>query len=97
MPAGRSSQDLPMNDTSQTPVATPASAATADAAAAGGVAGDAAAAPDPTSGTAGRDLYRRHALPVRVMHWVNVIALTLMLLSGLRIFNSHPALYWGQS
>ncbi len=86
-----------MNDTSQTPVAAPASAATADAAAAGGVAGDAAAAPDPTSGTAGRELYRRHALPVRVMHWVNVIALTLMLLSGLCIFNSHPALYWGQS
>src|SRR5487761_240058 len=96
MPAGRSSQDLPMNDTSQTLVAIPAPAATADAAAAGGVAGDAAVAPDPTSGAAGRELYRRQALPVRVMHWINVVALTLMLLSGLCIFNSHPALYWGQ-
>ncbi len=37
----------------------------------------------------------RHRLPVRVMHWVNVISLTLMLMSGLNIFNAHPALYWG--
>jgi thiosulfate reductase cytochrome b subunit len=46
---------------------------------------------------AGRSLYRRHALPVRLMHWINVAALTLMLMSGLCIFNAHPALYWGQS
>lgn len=43
------------------------------------------------------ELYRRHALPVRIMHWVNVVALTLMFMSGLQIFNSHPALYWGAS
>ncbi|MGE5089136.1 MAG: cytochrome b/b6 domain-containing protein [Candidatus Levyibacteriota bacterium] len=43
------------------------------------------------------ETYRRHALPVRVMHWINVVALTLMLGSGLCIFNAHPALYWGQS
>jgi thiosulfate reductase cytochrome b subunit len=42
-------------------------------------------------------LYLRHALPVRVMHWINVVALTLMFMSGLQIFNSHPALYWGAS
>ena len=42
-------------------------------------------------------LYRRHALAVRVMHWVNVVALTLMFMTGLQIFNSHPALYWGNS
>ena len=42
-------------------------------------------------------LYRRHALPVRVMHWINVVALTLMFMSGLQIFNAHPALYWGES
>ena len=29
------------------------------------------------------------------MHWINVIALTLMLFSGLQIFNAHPNLYWG--
>jgi thiosulfate reductase cytochrome b subunit len=43
------------------------------------------------------DLYYRHALPVRVMHWTNVVALTILLMSGLQIFNSHPALYWGKS
>jgi thiosulfate reductase cytochrome b subunit len=38
----------------------------------------------------------RHRLPVRVMHWVNVICLTILLMSGLQIFNAHPALYWGR-
>ena len=42
-------------------------------------------------------LYYRHALPVRVMHWINVVALTILLMSGLSIFNAHPALYWGKS
>src|SRR5215831_7791165 len=43
------------------------------------------------------ELYYRHTLPVRVMHWVNVAALTILLMSGLNIFDAHPALYWGQS
>ena len=55
----------------------------------------AAAAPARTS--AAPELYRRHALPVRILHWINVVALTLMFMSGLQIFNSHPALYWGAS
>ena len=38
----------------------------------------------------------RHRLPVRVMHWINVLSLTLLLMSGLNIFNAHPALYWGK-
>ncbi len=42
-------------------------------------------------------LYYRHTLPVRLMHWTNVVALTILLMSGLSIFNSHPALYWGKS
>ena len=42
-------------------------------------------------------LYYRHALPVRIMHWINVIALTLLFMSGLNIFSAHPALYWGKS
>jgi thiosulfate reductase cytochrome b subunit len=41
--------------------------------------------------------YRRHALAVRIMHWINVIALAMMLMSGLNIFTAHPALYWGNS
>jgi thiosulfate reductase cytochrome b subunit len=51
------------------------------------------AAPAATGGA----LYRRHALPVRVMHWINVLALTVLLMSGLNIFAAHPALYWGKS
>lgn len=42
-------------------------------------------------------LYYRHSLPVRVMHWINVIALTILFMSGLQIFNAHSALYWGKS
>ncbi len=37
----------------------------------------------------------RHRLPVRVMHWINVVCLFVMVGSGLAIFNAHPALYWG--
>jgi thiosulfate reductase cytochrome b subunit len=56
----------------------------------------AAAAPAPAAAKP-RELYLRHALSVRIMHWINVVALTLMFMSGLQIFNSHPALYWGNS
>ncbi len=40
--------------------------------------------------------YYRHSLPVRIMHWCNVIFLAILLMSGLNIFNAHPALYWGR-
>jgi thiosulfate reductase cytochrome b subunit len=40
-------------------------------------------------------LVRRHSLVVRLTHWINVAALLVLLLSGLQIFNAHPALYWG--
>jgi thiosulfate reductase cytochrome b subunit len=43
------------------------------------------------------ELYYRHTLPVRVMHWINVVALTILLMSGLNIFDAHSALYWGKS
>src|SRR5205085_3357345 len=42
-------------------------------------------------------LYRRHSLPVRVMHWINVVCLTCLLMSGLMVFNAHPSLGWGKS
>lgn len=42
-------------------------------------------------------LYYRHRLPVRVMHWINVLAFFMLLMSGLQIFNAHPALNWGKS
>ena len=41
-------------------------------------------------------LVYRHAVATRLTHWVNVLALLLLLMSGLQIFNAHPALYWGQ-
>ena len=46
-----------------------------------------------TSSTAER-VYR-HQLPVRISHWLNVPILIILIMSGLQIFNAHPALYWG--
>ena len=43
-----------------------------------------------------RILFYRHSILVRVTHWLNVLCLTLLLMSGLQIFNAHPSLYWGQ-
>ena len=40
-------------------------------------------------------LYHRHALIVRITHWSNAIALAILLMSGLQIFNAHPSLSWG--
>jgi thiosulfate reductase cytochrome b subunit len=40
-------------------------------------------------------LFYRHRLPIRILHWINVISFFLMLMSGLGIFNAHPRLYWG--
>jgi thiosulfate reductase cytochrome b subunit len=54
-------------------------------------------ASEPVAARPGSYLYFRHSLPVRIMHWINVIALTLLFLSGLNIFSAHPALYWGKS
>ncbi|MBV9914446.1 MAG: cytochrome b/b6 domain-containing protein [Sinobacteraceae bacterium] len=39
--------------------------------------------------------FYRHALLVRITHWLNAGVLLVMLMSGLQIFNAHPALYWG--
>jgi thiosulfate reductase cytochrome b subunit len=55
--------------------------------------------PSPIAGTQDaaprREVIYRHALVVRATHWINVLCLALLLMSGLRIFNYHPALYWG--
>jgi thiosulfate reductase cytochrome b subunit len=42
-----------------------------------------------------RELIFRHALVVRITHWINVLCMVALLASGLQIFNAHPALYWG--
>ena len=39
----------------------------------------------------------RHNLLVRIFHWINAVCLLVLLMSGLQIFNAHPALYWGKS
>ena len=39
----------------------------------------------------------RHGVITRVTHWINVVAMMVMLMSGLQILNAHPALYWGES
>ncbi|MBC2669331.1 cytochrome b/b6 domain-containing protein [Novosphingobium piscinae] len=58
---------------------------------------------DPASGQPARSdaaprggmLVRRHRLSTRLWHWLNLVTLTIMLMSGLMIFNAHPRLYWG--
>ena len=52
--------------------------------------------PETSGKTARSYLYKRHSLPVRIMHWLNVLSLTILLMSGLMIFNAHPSLDWGK-
>jgi len=47
------------------------------------------------SGTEHATVVKRHGWFTRVWHWVNALALLVLLMSGLQIFNAHPALYWG--
>ena len=49
-----------------------------------------------TENLSGGDTVYRHRLSTRIWHWVNVVALFILLMSGLMIFNAHPRLYWGQ-
>jgi thiosulfate reductase cytochrome b subunit len=43
-----------------------------------------------------RHIYR-HRPWVRITHWINAICMTVLFMSGLQIFNAHPALYWGNA
>ena len=43
-----------------------------------------------------RRLVPRHSALVRVTHWINVLCLTVLVMTGAQIFNAHPHLYWGQ-
>ena len=42
-------------------------------------------------------LISRHSLTTRLTHWINLLCIIVLMMSGLQIFNAHPALYWGQS
>ena len=39
----------------------------------------------------------RHPLAIRLAHWINVTAMTVLLMSGLQIFNAHPELDFGST
>ncbi len=39
---------------------------------------------------------RRHALGTRLWHWINAIAVFILIGSGATISNAHPRLYWGK-
>ena len=51
--------------------------------------------PRPAPKGAGREVIYRHSRVVRIAHWLNVVLISLLLMSGLQIFNAHPRLYWG--
>lgn len=44
---------------------------------------------------AAREVIYRHSGAVRLTHWINALVLLVLLMSGLQIFNAHPALYFG--
>ena len=39
----------------------------------------------------------RHSALTRICHWINAICFFVLLMSGLQIFNAHPALNFGQT
>jgi thiosulfate reductase cytochrome b subunit len=49
----------------------------------------------PTTPVVLKERVYRHKLPVRLGHWLTVVCLFILIMSGLQIFNAHPALYWG--
>lgn len=46
--------------------------------------------------SAAPEVIYRHAAITRITHWINVVCITALLMSGFQIFDAHPALYWGQ-
>lgn len=40
-------------------------------------------------------LIRRHGVGTRIWHWVNAVAIFVLIGSGAGISNAHPRLYWG--
>ena len=41
------------------------------------------------------ELVYRHNRVTRAAHWINAVALTVLFMSGLMIFNAYPHLHWG--
>ena len=42
-----------------------------------------------------KTLVKRHSVVTRLTHWVNLLLISVLLMSGLQIFNAHPMLHWG--
>ena len=42
------------------------------------------------------EIIYRHALVIRLTHWINVVCLTVLLMSGFQIFDAHRYLHWGK-
>ena len=43
------------------------------------------------------ELVYRHNRVTRFTHWLDALALLILFMSGLQIFNAHPHLYWGNT
>ena len=43
------------------------------------------------------NLVYRHNRITRLTHWIDALALMILFMSGLMIFNAHPHLYWGST
>ncbi|NIO08703.1 MAG: hypothetical protein GTO40_12110 [Deltaproteobacteria bacterium] len=39
----------------------------------------------------------RHNFVTRLTHWINALALLILIMSGLQIFNAYPNLHWGHT
>ena len=37
---------------------------------------------------------RLHPLPLRIMHWINAMAIIIMIMSGIKIYNDSPIFHW---
>jgi thiosulfate reductase cytochrome b subunit len=55
------------------------------------------AAPMLSSDQAGASGRPRHALTVRVTHWISAACFVALLISGIEIVISHPRFYWGET
>lgn len=55
--------------------------------------GNPAQAAEPQGGS----LVKRHRLSTRLWHWTNAVALLILFMSGLMIFNAYPRLHWGDA
>jgi thiosulfate reductase cytochrome b subunit len=56
---------------------------------------DTADKPDAGPPASRQRVIKRHSLVVRLTHWINVLCLTMLLMSGLQIFNARPQLDFG--